>query len=166
MQTRRESLSDQTAWGIQMDFSIGTTVSTTGIGVRMDFSISTASGQLCFQHAILRAKKRDHITSRALEPSEDYGEEHLERKHRRESTPTRRANFRTLRARSRAYHYTSMVCRPTRRQRRSFNCRAGSSGSVDKLHVTPGYDCNSLKTSGPEWPIALSVAAAVEGCLQ
>jgi hypothetical protein len=39
--------------------------------------LQPASGQLCFQRAILLAKERDHITLLALEPSEHRGEEHL-----------------------------------------------------------------------------------------
>ena len=35
----------------------------------------------CFQHAILLPKKLDHLALLALEPSEQRGEEHLERKH-------------------------------------------------------------------------------------
>ena len=40
-----------------------------------------ASRQLGFQRAILLPKKRNHIALLALEPSEQRGEEHLERKH-------------------------------------------------------------------------------------
>jgi len=35
------------------------------------------SRQLRFQHTVLLAKKRDHITLLAFEPSEQRGEEHL-----------------------------------------------------------------------------------------
>ena len=43
--------------------------------------VQPASRQLGFQHAILLPKKHDHIALLSLEPSEQRGEEHLERKH-------------------------------------------------------------------------------------
>jgi len=39
--------------------------------------VQPASGELCFQRAILRAKERDRITLLAVEPSELRDEEHL-----------------------------------------------------------------------------------------
>ena len=43
--------------------------------------VQTASRQLGFQHPILFPKKHDHIALLALEPSQQSGEEQLERKH-------------------------------------------------------------------------------------
>ena len=37
----------------------------------------SASGQLCFQDTVLLAKKGDHITLLALEPSKQHREQHL-----------------------------------------------------------------------------------------
>ena len=43
--------------------------------------VQPASCQLGFQHPILLPEKDDHVALLALEPSEQRGEEHLERKH-------------------------------------------------------------------------------------
>ena len=61
--------------------------------------VQPASRQLGFQHAILLPKKHDHIALLSLEPSEQRGEEHLERKHAVSSTPMCRPSFQTLRER-------------------------------------------------------------------
>ena len=46
-------------------------------GLAAAVHMQPASGQLCFQRAILLVKERNRITLLAVEPSEQRGEEHL-----------------------------------------------------------------------------------------